>query len=125
MAEGILKHLAKSRFFTDSCGVVTGTTDRFMISVMAESNIDMSGHTPKQFEDIDDFSFDIIIALSDDAQDLASKFTKNIACKVELWNIDDPSNIESQRSAIINAYRATRDEIFRKICDRFDITSSL
>lgn len=125
MAEGILKHLSKNRLFADSCGVSTGTTDRFMISVMAEKGIDMSGHTPKQFKDIHDFSFDIIIALSSDAQILASKFTKNIACEVELWEIDDPSNIESQRKDVINAYRATRDKIFNKICERFNIKNEL
>ena len=122
MAEGLLKYYGKNRFFCDSCGLHIKPPDPFMISSMEENDVSMHLHNPKTFENLVDLSFDIIIALSEDAHIKALKFTQNIACQVEYWQTDDPSLIEGDRTSVLHAYRNLRQELTSKIITRFNLT---
>ncbi|MCY4408351.1 MAG: low molecular weight phosphatase family protein, partial [Rhodospirillaceae bacterium] len=54
MAEGLMKSLFGTRLFVDSAGVRSGGgRDPFAVLVMAEIGIDIGGHRPKTFDDLE------------------------------------------------------------------------
>lgn len=119
MGEALLKHLLGHRIYVDSVGVRSGEIDPFVIEVMDEIGIDVSRHRSKSFDDLEDTSFDLIISLSPEAQHQAVELTRTMACDVEFWNTFDPTLIEGSREARLQAYRGVRDQLKKRIEDRF------
>ena len=119
MAEGLLKYLLGHRVYVDSVGVRPLEIDPFVVEVMDEIGIDLSKHRPKTFEDLEDTSYDLIISLSPEAQHSAVELTRTMACEVEFWNTLDPSIVEGNREMRLEAYRQVRDQLMRRIEQRF------
>lgn len=119
MAEGIMKRFHGTRVFVDSAGVHQGQLDPIMVEVMGEIGVDMSRHKPKIFDNLEDDSFDMIIALSPHAQHRAVELTRFINCEARFWNIFDPSLVEGTRDSKVTAYRQVRDQIQQKILELF------
>jgi protein-tyrosine-phosphatase len=119
MAEGLLKHLLGHRIYVDSVGVRVGEIDPFVIEVMDELGIDLSNHRGKDFESLDDTSYDLIVSLSPEAQHQAVELTRTMACEVEFWNTLDPTIIEGNRETRLQAYREVRDTLEKRIEARF------
>jgi protein-tyrosine-phosphatase len=119
MAEAILKHLHGRLVYVDSVGVRKSALDEFAVAVMDEIGIDISRHRPKSFEELEDDSFDLIISLSPEAQHRAVDMTRTMACEVEFWNTFDPSVVEGARHARMDAYRQVRDQLMKRILQRF------
>ncbi|TQV74430.1 low molecular weight phosphatase family protein [Denitrobaculum tricleocarpae] len=121
MAESILKHLLGHRIYVDSAGVRGGELDGFAIEVMDEIGIDISRHKAKTFDTLEDTSFDLIISLSPEAQHRAVELTRTMACEVEFWNTFDPSIVEGNREVRLDAYRQVRDQLLKRITERFTL----
>lgn len=119
MAEGLLKHLLGHRIYVDSVGVRAGEVDPFAVAVMEEIGIDVSRHHSKSFDELEDTSYDLIVSLSPEAQHRAVEMTRTMACDVEFWRVFDPSLIEGSRETRLQAYREIRDQLLRRIKDRF------
>jgi len=121
MAEALLKHLLGHRIYVDSVGVRGREVDPFVLEVMDEIGIDLSKHRPKTFDGLEDTSFDLIISLSPEAQHQAVELTRTMACDVEFWNTFDPSLIEGNRETRLQAYRDVRDQLKKRIENRFTL----
>lgn len=121
MAESILKHLHGRRIFVDSVGIKRGEIDAFVVAVMDEIGIDVRKHRSKMFDELEDESFDLVISLSPQAQHKAVEMTRTMACEVEFWNIFDPTIVEGSRETRLDAYRQVRDDLMRRIIDRFPL----
>ena len=119
MAEGILKMIHGKHVFVDSVGVRGGELDPFAVAAMDEIGIDISRHRPKTFDNLEDTSFDLIISMSPEAHHKALEMTRTMACEVEFWNTFDPSLIEGSREVQMDAYREVRDQLMRRIRQRF------
>ena len=119
MAEGIAKHLYGHGLFVDSVGVRRGDLDPFVIVVMEEIGIDVSGHRAKTFDDLEDDSFDLIISLTPQAQHAAVELTRHLAADVEYWATYDPTLADGSREVMLQAYREVRDSLFDSIRQRF------
>ncbi|MFL2770191.1 MAG: low molecular weight phosphatase family protein [Rhodospirillaceae bacterium] len=119
MAEGIMKRFHGERIFVDSVGVRSGEIDPFMVEVMGEIGVDMSGHISKTFDDLEDDSFDYVISLSPNAQHKAVDLTRYMACEVLFWNTFDPTFVEGSRTHRLAAYRNVRDALQARILDIF------
>ncbi len=119
MAEGLLKHLLGHRIYVDSVGVRVGAIDPFVIEVMDELGIALSNHRGKDFESLEDTSYDLIVSLSPEAQHQAVELTRTMACEVEFWNTFDPTIIEGNRETRVQAYREVRDTLEKRIEARF------
>jgi protein-tyrosine-phosphatase len=119
MAEAIMKHLFGRRVYVDSAGTRRGETDPFMVAVLDELGIDVSRHRPKTFDDLEDMSYDLVITLAPDAQHRALDMTRTMACEVEYWATLDPSVVEGSREMQLDAYRRVRDQLWKRITDRF------
>lgn len=121
MAAGIMRRLHGKRIFVDSVGVRHGEPDPFAAAVMDEIGIDITTHQPKVFEELEDDSFDVVVSLSPEAQHKAVEMTRTTACEVEYWRTMDPSVVEGTREMRLDAYRQVRDELMRRIEERFPV----
>lgn len=119
MAESLLKHFHGRHVYVDSVGVHKGEIDGFVVAVMDEIGIDLRKHRSKSFDELEDDSFDLVISLSPEAQHKAVDMTRTMACEVEFWNTFDPTLIEGNRDERLDAYRQVRDELMRRILQRF------
>lgn len=124
MAEGIAKRLFGTRLFVDSAGVARGIVDPLVVEVMDEIGVSLARHRPKTFDDLEDTSFDLIVTLSAPAQHRAMEMTRVWACEVEFWNTFDPSAVEGTRDMRLDAYRAVRDILMRRIRERFGVSAA-
>jgi protein-tyrosine-phosphatase len=123
MAAAILKHLAGQRCYVESAGIRRGAPDPFVAAVMSEIGIDVSGHAPQTIADLADTSFDLIVTLSPEAHHQALELTRTFAVDVEYWPTFDASLMvgTGSREQVLEAYRSVRDNLFRKIKERFGL----
>ena len=121
MGEALLKHYLGHRIYVDSVGVRPQEVDGFVVEVMDEIGIDLSKHRSKSFEDLEDTSYDLIISLSPEAQHQSVELTRTTACDVEFWNTFDPSLVEGSRETRLQAFRAVRDQLRKRIEQRFTL----
>ena len=122
MAAGLMRRMLGARVFVDSCGLRTdpdALPDPFVAAVMDEAGIDLSGHLPKTFDDLEDDSFDVIVSLSPEAQHRAVEFARARDVALEYWPTMDPSLATGSRDQVLGAYRAVRESLEARIRDRF------
>jgi protein-tyrosine-phosphatase len=115
MAENILRFLHGRKIFVQSAGVRVGVLDPFAVEVMDEIGIDISRHRARSFEQLDDEYFDLVVSLSPEAQHRAVEMTRHSHCELKFWHMPDPSLIEGSRDTRLDAYRALRDLLMRRI----------
>ncbi len=121
MAAAIMRHLFGRNVYVASAGARAGQLDPFAVEVMEEIGIEIGKHKPRTFEDLEDASFDLIITLSPEAHHKAMELTRSMAVEVEYWPTMDPAAVEGSREQRLNAYRAVRDELTRRIEARFAV----
>jgi protein-tyrosine-phosphatase len=121
MAAAILRHLAGRRVYVESAGVRAGGPDAFAQAVMEEIGIDITKHTPRTLRDLHDTSFDLIVTLSPEAHHQALELTRTMAVDVEYWPTFDATMMVGQgsREQTLQAYRTVRDQLFKRIKQRF------
>ncbi|MBB42177.1 MAG: low molecular weight phosphatase family protein [Rhodospirillaceae bacterium] len=123
MAEGLVKSNFKKKVYVDSVGAEVGILDPMAVEVMAEINIDISEHRPKSLSGLLDTSFDIIVILSDRAENLVYEMMKLESIEILNWPVGDPSDVEGNREQRLNAYREVRDCLRNKIEELFSTNS--
>src|SRR5207244_5672088 len=118
----LFKHLFGHVAYVNSAGVRKGETDPFAIAAMDEIGLDIAKHRPMTFEELEDLeglNFDLIVTLSPEAHHKALELTRTLAAEVEYWPTVDPTAIEGSREQRMNAYRDVRDQLLRRIRERF------
>jgi protein-tyrosine-phosphatase len=108
--------------YVGSAGVRKDELDPFAVAAMAEIGIDISRHKPITFEELEDLeglNFDLIVTLSPEAHHRALEFTHTNAVEVEYWPTADPTGVEGSREQRLDAYRAVRDQLSKRIRERF------
>ena len=115
MAEALLKFLHGQRVYVQSVGVRPSETDPFAIAALDEIGLDLSRHAPRSFDDLEDDYFDLVISLSPEAQHRAVELTRTSSCEIEFWPVLDPSFTDGSREVRLDAYRALRDGLLRRL----------
>lgn len=116
MAAALFRKAFGPRAYVDSVGVTVDAADPFVGAVLAERGIaDFDRHQPKSFDDLLDHNFEVIVALTREARDRALELTRTIACEVLFWPTDDPSTVDGNREAKLDAYRRVRDDLAARI----------
>jgi protein-tyrosine-phosphatase len=121
MAAGLFKHFF-GRTYVGSAGVRKGELDPFAVAAMEELGLDIGKHKPMTFEEMEEWeglNFDLIVTLSPEAHHRALELTRTIAADVEYWPTPDPTPTEGSREQRMEAYRAVRDQLARRIRQRF------
>jgi len=119
IAAALFRQIHGARVFVDSVGVRSAPIDPFAVAVRAEIGIDLRSHQAKSFDELEDTSFDLVISLSPDAQHTAVELTRASACEVEFWPVYDPTAVEGNRDETLAAYRMVRDQLKKRILERF------
>jgi protein-tyrosine-phosphatase len=126
MAAALLRRLWGDRIFVDSCGLrAADEPDGFVLAVMAELGQDLSAHTPKSFDELEDGSFDLVISLTPEAQHRAVELGRARSTDVEYWPTLDPTLEQGARDQRLQAYRRIRDELQDRLVERFGRPSTL
>ena len=121
MAAGLFKHFF-GRTYVGSAGVRKGELDPFAVAAMEELGLDIARHKPMTFEELEEWeglNFDLIVTLSPEAHHRALELTRSIAADVEYWPTPDPTPTEGTREQRMDAYRAVRDQLQKRIKARF------
>jgi protein-tyrosine-phosphatase len=121
MAAALMHKLAGHRIYVASAGIIAGDPDPFVGMVMDEIGLDVTRHRPHAVDDLADRAFDLAITLSPEADAHARELVKTMAIDVEHWPTPDPSRTHGSREQILDAYRAVRDGLKRKIDERFAV----
>jgi protein-tyrosine-phosphatase len=120
MAEALMKRRFGSKVYVDSCGLKRGeVVDPLAVLALDELGFDIARHRPKTFDQLDDANFDLIITLSPEAHHRALEFTRHLALDVEYWPTYDPTLNEGTREQRLDGFREVRDQLDRKIAQRF------
>jgi protein-tyrosine-phosphatase len=119
MAAALLRHLTRGGVYIESAGVRAGDLDPLAVEVMGEIGLEIAKHKPRRFEDLEDGSFDLVITLSPEAQHKAVELTRTAATQVEYWPTMDPTAVDGSREQRLVAYRAVRDQLMRRLKQRF------
>jgi protein-tyrosine-phosphatase len=122
MAAALLRQVRGAPLYVASAGVRAAELDPFAVAAMEEIGIDIAGHRPATFEELEDLeglNFDLIVTLSPEAHHKALALTHRLAAEVEYWPTADPADVEGNRGQRLDAYRAVRDQLAERIRSRF------
>ncbi len=120
MAEFLTRDICGSSIYAQSAGIYKGDEDGFMQAVMKERGIDTSEHEPETLEELKDHFVDLVITLTTQARDHVSDYFSDEAVEVEHWDIENPSIAVGRREEVLATYRKTREELERRIRERFN-----
>ena len=98
--------------------------DGFSIAVCSELGVELSRHRARSFDQMENWgddlsSFDLIVALSPASQRRALELTRYFHLDVEYWPILDPTGLGETRDAKLHSYRQSRDQIIKRLKDRW------
>jgi uncharacterized protein (UPF0262 family)/protein-tyrosine-phosphatase len=121
MAEALLAKRRGDAGRVRSAGLVGDTVDGLAVAVMAEIGVDISNRQGRALADQSLASYDVVISLSGEA---AQQFDPPpTGLSVEHWDIDDPTEAEGNRDSRLQAYRAVRQALEKRIAARFSAES--
>ena len=124
MAAALMERAHGRRIVVDSCGLVAGEgIDPFAWAIMAEMGIDLTDHAPKTFKELDAARFDLVVALTPEAQRYGQAHLEGVA--QEFWPIPDPTAFEGAREQRLEAYRAVRDDLAERLSARFPVPAAI
>src|SRR5215813_10161416 len=122
MAAGLFRQLFRVPTYVASAGVRKGELDPFAVAAMDEVGVDIAKHKPMTFEELEEWeglNFDLIVTLAPEAHHKALELTRTLAADVEYWPTPDPTVTEGTREQRLEGYRAVRDQVMRRIRQRF------
>jgi protein-tyrosine-phosphatase len=122
MAAALLQQMVGGSVYVGSAGVRKSELDPFAVSAMQEIGLDIAKHRPHTFDELEDWeglNFDLIVTLAPEAHHQALELTRTQAAEVEYWPTPDPTAVEGTREQRIAAYRDVRDQLMRRIQERF------
>lgn len=111
LAEGIARFLAPAGVSVSSAGSSPASVRPQAIQVLKEIGIDISAHRSKAIEEIAAASVDAVVTLC--AEEVCPLFLGD-AVRLH-WGLPDPAQAPGGEEARLNAFRATRDELFRRL----------
>lgn len=104
----------------ESCGLQPAeTVDPFVVAVVDELGLDISDQEPKDFEAVQDRTFELVVSLTPEAHRRATELMAARGARVEYWPVSDPTLVEGSREQRIEAYRQTRAELESLLLERF------
>jgi len=122
IAAALAKHLFGSSMYAASAGVLKGEPDPFVTAVMDEIGIDLAPHKSVTLDEIEEYeglNFDLVVSLSPEAHHKALDLTRRLPFDVEYWPIPNPTAVEGSREQRLDAYRAVRDDLLKRVKARF------
>ncbi len=118
MAEGLCRHLLGDVLEVYSAGIKKHGLNPLAVKVMLEIGIDISGHSSKTVDDLDDKAMDYVLTVCGHADETCPFFAAKT--KVVHFGFDDPPKLaeacKTEEEALVH-YRRVRDEIKHFMAD--------
>jgi arsenate reductase len=116
MAEAYLNSFAGDRYFAESAGLESGKLNPYVVSVMMEAGLDISGNKTKT---VDEFlntnkTFDNVITVCDEASGERCPYFPGNGKRLH-WTFEDPSALTGTDEEKLERIRIIRDEIKNKV----------
>lgn len=115
MAEAYAKVYLGDRFNVYSAGVEKHGLNPYMLKVMEENGMGMSGHYSKHVSELDHVKFDVVVTVCGHANETCPTYLKK--AKVIHKGFEDPAKATGSEEEVLNIFRKIRDEIKRFIKD--------
>jgi arsenate reductase (thioredoxin) len=93
MAEGWLRNFAGDRFEVVSAGTQPVGLNPYAVTVMQESNVDISNHVSERVDPYLEEQFDYVITVCDRAQEECPIFPR--ASTMLHWSFEDPAKAKA------------------------------
>ena len=114
MAEALLREIGKDEYEVYSAGTHLGANvNPFAIEVLKEKGIDTEGLHPKKLDQFVGQKIDLVVTVCDRARQECPTFPR--ALSIYHWSLEDPSAFQGTYEETLFTFRATRDEIERRI----------
>jgi arsenate reductase len=111
MAEGLMRHLAGHEVF--SAGTKPVGVNPLAIAVMREKGIDISSQRSKAVTEFSGQEFATVITVCDNANEQCPIFPG--APQRLHWSLPDPAAVSGTEQEKLQAFRAVRDDLERRI----------
>ncbi len=123
IAEGLARYMGKGLLEVYSAGVMPVGVNPYAIAVMKEIGIDISKQTSDPIDPELIEKMDFVITLCEHADALCPRLPEGV--KKFHWPIKDPVSVVGSPEVVMDAFRQTRDEIYRRLKEFFkDINQS-
>ena len=120
-----MKKLYGADPYVQSAGVMhDADVDGFAIAVCEEIGVELSRHKVRDLTELERMGealsgFDLIVAMTPQAQAIATDMTRLYDMTLEYWPIPDPSGTGETRATKLAAYREARDAITRAMTEKW------
>ena len=116
MAEAYLNTLAGEQFYAESAGLEPGILNPYVVQVMKEEGIDISGN---KIDSVFDFfkegrSYDYVVAVCDAAKAEKCPVFPGVTSRLN-WSFPNPADFTGTDEEILESTRKVRDHIKVKI----------
>ena len=118
MAEAFLNQIGGDNFVAESAGLEPGKLNPYVVKVLQETGIDISG---KQTNDVFDFYregriYDYVITVCDETAGERCPLFPGMSERLH-WSFEDPSSLKGTDEEILSRVRIIRDKIKNKITE--------
>ena len=118
MAEGWAKHLGGAAVVVQSAGIEAHGKNPRAIAVMAESGVDISGQESTIITDEMIGDANVVVTVCGHADEQCPALPPPVR-KIH-WPLSDPAKARGTEDEIMAEFRATRDEVRRRVADLLD-----
>jgi arsenate reductase len=115
MAEGWARQLGGEIFAVESAGIEAHGKNPRAIAVMAEAGLDISGQESTIVNDEMLQRADVVVTVCGHADELCPTLPASVR-KIH-WPLTDPAKATGSEEEIMAEFRATRDEVQRRVRD--------
>jgi len=115
MAEGWARALGGDRFVVQSAGIEAHGKNPRAIAVMAEVGVDISGQESTIVSDGMINEANVVVTVCGHADEVCPSLPPRV--KKIHWPLSDPARATGTEDGIMTAFRATRDEVRRRVGD--------
>jgi protein-tyrosine-phosphatase len=120
MAMALARRLLGGAVYADSCGLAAGEeVDGFAQAALQEVGVDLGDFEPKTLDAVRDATFDLVVSLTPEADARVRELARGRALATEYWPTEDPTLEGGSRERRLEAYRAVRDGLSRRLRARF------
>lgn len=116
MAEAFLKKYGEDLFDVESAGLEPGVINPYVVEVMKEVGIDLSGKDTKDVFDLfrKGRMYNVVVTVCDEASAERCPIFPGVVRRLA-WSFPDPSAFKGNRETILEETRQVRDQIEEKI----------
>lgn len=111
MAEGLLRQMAPGKFEVHSAGSAPTVVNANAVKVMAELDIDLSGHRSKGVEEFQAQTFDHVVTVCEGSESSTCPVFLGQAGKRLHWPFEDPADATGSEEQVLAVFRRVRDRI--------------